>query len=515
VQKVLFLSRLYYKIYFSYVSYLQNILFGGGLEIMSNTTKALSRIESILDDSSFVEIGALVTARNTDFNSQEKKAPSDGVITGFGAINGNPVYIYSQDASVLNGTIGEMHAKKIVNLINLAFKTGTPIIGLVDCAGIRLQEGQDALNSLGRIYTKMSECSGIIPMLTAIYGDCGGGLAVLAKLSDFTFMEEKKAKLFVNSPNALEGNYEEKLDTASAKFMSESGVVDFVGDEDYIANGIRNLISILPANYEEGQLVDISSKDDLNRVCENALANVLDPSLVLKEISDDNLFIEVKKNYAKEMVVGFISIDGITVGAIANRSAIYNEKGEKEDEFSKALTVKGAKKAAGFVKFCNALEIPIVSLTNVAGFDSSVKAEEEMAEAVAKLTYEFASADVPKINIIVGDSYGSAYVAMNSKSVGADIVYAWNGVKVGTMDAGEAVKIIYADEIKESKDFNETLSKKRSEFEEKNNSALALAKRGYLDTIIEPEYTRQYLAAAIEMLYGKQELRPNKKHGTI
>lgn len=482
---------------------------------MSDTTKALSRIESILDDNSFVEIGSLVTARATDFNSQEKKAPSDGVITGFGAVNGNPVYIYSQDASVLNGTIGEMHARKIVNLLDLALKSGTPVIGLLDCAGLRLQEATDALYGFGKIYSKMSECSGVIPMISAVYGTCGGGLAVVLEMSDFSFMEETSAKLFVNSPNALEGNYEEKLDTSSAKFMAESGVVDFTGDEETIASGIRDLISILPANYEEGQLVDVSSTDDLNRLCENAYANVNDPSLVLTEISDDNMFIEVKKDFAKEMVVGFIRIDGITMGAIANRNCCYDKDGKETIKFGKELTVDGAGKAADFVTFCNALEIPIVSLTNVSGYEANIEAEKRIARAVAKLTYAFANADVPKINVIVGDSYGSAYLAMNSKSLGADLVYAWDGVLVGVMDAESAVKIIYEDEINKASDVTGKIQEKVSEFNELNNSTLSMAKRGYVDTIIAPECTRQYLSAALEMLYGKQELRRDKKHGTI
>lgn len=218
---------------------------------MSNTTQALSRIEAILDDSSFVEIGAAVTARATDFNMQEKKAPSDGVITGYGVVNGNLVYVYSQDAAVLGGTIGEMHAKKIASLYEKAMKMGAPVIGLIDCAGLRLQEATDALEGFGTIYKKMSIASGVIPQITAVYGNCGGGLAILSSLSDFTFMEDSKAKLFVNSPNALDGNNESKLDSASAKFQAEAGVVDFTGDEETIANGVRQLVSMLPANNEE------------------------------------------------------------------------------------------------------------------------------------------------------------------------------------------------------------------------------------------------------------------------
>ena len=211
---------------------------------MSNTAQSLAskRIASLLDENSFVEIGSCVTARNTDFNLSEKETPSDGVITGYGVIDGSLVYVYSQDASVLNGTIGEMHAKKIVRLYDLAMKTGAPVIGLVDCAGLRLQEATDALNAFGEIYTKQVMASGVIPQITGIFGTCGGGLAIVPALTDFTFMEEKSGKLFVNSPNALEGNEISKCDTSSAKYQSEeAGLVDVLGSEDEILAQMRQL----------------------------------------------------------------------------------------------------------------------------------------------------------------------------------------------------------------------------------------------------------------------------------
>ena len=427
---------------------------------MSNTTQALSRIEAILDDSSFVEIGARVTARATDFNMQEKKAPSDGVITGYGVVNGNLVYVYSQDASVLGGTIGEMHAKKIASLYEKAMKMGAPVVGLIDCAGLRLQEATDALNGFGEIYKNMSLASGIIPQITAVYGECGGGLAVLAELSDFVFVEEKKAKLFVNSPNALDGNYESKLDTSSAKFMAEAGVVDFVGDEETIANGVRQLVSMLPSNNAEGT-VCTDNQDDLNRVCQDMEAEIADPALALTDISDDGVFVETKAEYAKEMVTGFILVDGVTVGAVANRTALYDENGEKAEEFAPVLTTAGAYKAAEFVTFCNAFEIPVLTLTNVKGFEATVKSERTIAKAAAKLVYAFSNADVPKVNIITGEAYGSAYVAMNSKSIGADMVYAWPQASIGMMDASLAAKIMYADDIAASKDVTSTINEKR------------------------------------------------------
>ncbi|HOO28560.1 MAG TPA: carboxyl transferase domain-containing protein, partial [Lachnospiraceae bacterium] len=233
---------------------------------MSNTSQASARINSLLDENSFVEIGGLVTARATDFNMEPKETPADGVVTGYGLIDGNLVYVYSQDASVMGGSVGEMHAKKIVNLYDFALKMGAPVIGLLDSAGLRLQEATDALNAFGEIYKKQVLASGVIPQITAVFGSCGGGLALFPAMADFTFMEEKKAKLFVNSPNALDGNIESKNDTAAAKFQSEaSGIVDAVTDEEGIYAQIRQLIMMLPSNNEENGSFD-ECTDDLNRV---------------------------------------------------------------------------------------------------------------------------------------------------------------------------------------------------------------------------------------------------------
>lgn len=482
---------------------------------MSNTTpvSARARIDAILDDNSFVEIGAGVKARATDFNITKNAAPSDGVITGYGVINGNLVYVYSQDAAVMNGTVGEMHAKKIEGIYDMALKMGAPVIGLIDCAGIRLQEATDALDAFGKIYRKMSDASGVIPQITAVYGNCGGGLAVLAGLSDFTFMEEKTGHLFVNSPNALAGNYAEKLDTSSAKFQAEAGVVDFTGDEETIANGIRQLVSILPANNETEAFADC--EDDLNRVCADMASEIADPALALSDISDDNLFVEVKAEFAKEMVTGFIQVDGSTIGAVANRTALFDENGEKSADFDAVLTVDGTYKAADFINFCDAYDIPVLSLTNVKGYAADVRSEKSIAKAVAKLTYAFANANVPKVNVITGEAYGSAYVTMNSKALGADVTYAWPDASIGMMDANEAAKIMYADDIAKSADVQSVISEKAAEYAALQSGVESAAARGYVDTIINPEDTRKYVAAAFEMLYTKREDRPDKKHGTV
>ena len=244
---------------------------------MSSSSKASTRITSLLDENSFVEIGARVSARSTDFNLKPDQAPSDGVITGYGVIDGNLVYVYSQDSSVLGGSVGEMHAKKIAKLYDLAIRTGSPIIGFVDSTGIRLQESTDALEAIGTIYAKQAEASGVIPQITAVFGTCGGGLSILPAMSDFSFMADD-AKLFVNSPNAIKGNYEEKNDTASAKAKAESGNADATGSEDEIIAEIRTLVGLLPCNNEDTAFADC--EDDLNRASSNVASGKADPAVV-------------------------------------------------------------------------------------------------------------------------------------------------------------------------------------------------------------------------------------------
>ena len=470
---------------------------------------ASRRIATLLDEGSFVEIGGAVTARSTTFNLQEKAAPSDGVITGYGVIDGNLVYVYSQDADVLGGALGEMHAKKIARIYDMAMKMGAPVIGLIDCAGLRLQEATDALEAFGSLYHKQALASGVIPQVTAIFGMCGGGLAVVPGLTDFTFMEAKDGKLFVNSPNALEGNEISKCNTASAEYQSKTaGLVDGIGAEAEILGQIRDLVCMLPANNEDDMSYE-ECTDDLNRICAD-IANALeDTASGLAQIGDNQILVETKKGYAKEMVTGFIRLNGMTVGVVANRSKVYNAEAEVEAEFDSVLTVDGCKKATDFVNFCDAFSIPVLTLTNVTGFAATVESEKNMASAVAKLTYAFANATVPKVNVIVGKAFGSAYVSMNSKSIGADLVYAWPTAEIGMMDAKLAAQIMYADADAE------TLNEKAAEYKELQSSPNSAAARGYVDAIIEPADTRKYVIGAFEMLFTKREDRPAKKHGTV
>ena len=478
---------------------------------MSNATQSLAstRITSLLDANSFVEIGKSVTARSTDFNMAETKAPSDGVITGYGVIDGNLVYVYSQDASVLNGTVGEMHAKKISALYDLAIKTGAPVIGLVDCAGMRLQEATDALEAFGGIYFKQTMASGMIPQITAVFGTCGGGMAVVPALTDFTFIEAKKGKMFVNSPNALDGNYTEKCDTAAADYQSkETGLIDAVESEEEILAEIRQLVSLLPSNFEDNDSF-AECTDDLNRACEDIAACAGDTSIALSRIADNGIFFETKRDYGKDVVTGFLRVNGMTVGAVANRTEVYDAEGEKTEEFDGTLSARGARKAAGFVKFCDAFDIPVLTLTNATGFNATVCSEKVMAKSIGELVHAFASATVPKVNVIIGKAYGTAYVAMNSKSVGADIVYAWDNAEIGMMDASMAAKIMYPGS--EASVINE----KAAEYRELQSSVESAAARGYVDTVIAPVDTRKYVIGAFEMLFTKREDRPAKKHGTV
>lgn len=468
---------------------------------------ARERVVRLLDDNSFVEIGGMIHARNTDFNMNEKETPADGVITGYGTINGKLVYVYSQDGSVMKGSIGEMHANKIVRIYDMALKMGAPVIGLIDCAGMRLQEATDALNAFGGIFYKQTMASGVIPQINGIFGNCGGGMAVVPSLADFTFIVDKQGELFVNSPDALEGNRRESCNTAAAGFRGQMvGDVSGTGaDEPEVLDKIRHLITLLPSNNKEDALCMEDVQDDLNR--ENpSLGDTRDVSYILEDISDVHEFFEVKPDYGTEVVTGFMLLNGNTVGAVANK--------EKSDGES-ILTAAAAMKAEAFIRFCDAFSIPVLTLVNVQGFKATVEEEKQIAPAAAKLTYAYASATVPKVSVVIGKAFGSAYLCMGSRHVGTDMVYAWPTAQIGMMNAEAAVKIIYADEIEASEARNELISEKAAAYENLQNSPVGAASRGYVDGIIEAASTRKRVIAAFEMLMTKRENIPDRKHGTV
>jgi acetyl-CoA carboxylase carboxyltransferase component len=478
---------------------------------MSNTAQlsARERITSLLDDNSFVEVGAFVTKRSTDFNLNQKEIPNDGVITGYGLIDGNPVYIFSQDSSSLGGSIGEMHAKKITRVYDLALKVGAPVIGLVDSTGMRLQEATDALNGFGEINLKQVMASGVIPQITAVFGNCGGGLAVMAALSDFTFIEGNNARLFLQTPNSLQGNHKQRLDTSGAAFNAKAGAVDYVGTTELeVLNKIRELISIIPSNNDEGSCI-IDCSDDLNRLVPEFAQELEDTKNAIVDIADNNYFFEIKPEYAKEMLTGFIRLNGVTIGTVANRSKVLDENGKAIEQFDALLTADGCKKAAGFVRFCDAFDIPVLTLTNISGYKSDVNEEKFISKASAELTYAFANATVPKVNVVIGKAYGSAYIAMNSKHIGADYVFALPNAEIGMMDSKLATQIMYEGES------SEIINEKSTEYSSLQNGVLSAAKRGYVDNIIEPDTVRKHVIYAFEMLLTKSEDRPLRKHGSF
>ena len=472
---------------------------------------ALERIECLLDDSSFVEIGGLIQARSTDYNLGAKKLPGDGVITGYGVIDERMVYVYSQDASVLGGSVGEMHARKIAALYDLAIKTGAPVVGMIDSAGLRLQESTDALQAFGSIFARQAQASGRIPQICAVFGQCGGGSAVISALSDFTFMEKENAALFVNSPNSLMDNKEGKLDSSSADYQAEhAGNVDFVceSEEEMIA-GIRSLINMLPSDYDADDAYD-DLEDSMNRIIPELNESEYDAAYILSSIADragngQSSYLEVKKMYAPDMITAFIRLNGETVGAVANQPV----------DGKKLLSARGLEKAARFVNVCDAYNIPILTVTNVAGCKAALHDERRLAGLLAGLASAFAGSTVPKVNLLAGEAYGTAAIVMNSKVIGADFVLAWPDASVGMMDAEQAVRIIYADEIASGEDQLAVIAEKTDQMREEQSSAIAAARRGYIDDIIEPDASRKRLIAAFEMLYGKNVTGIKKKHSTI
>ena len=471
---------------------------------MSTTSKASQRIASLLDENSFVEIGAKVTARATDFIVNANDTPSDGVVTGYGVIDGNLVYVYSQDASVMGGSIGEMHAKKIVNLYDMALKMGAPVIGLIDSTGLRLEEATDALNAFGELYASSALASGVIPQISAVFGSCGGGLSLVPALSDFVFME-KSSKMFVNSPDGICGNNAAKCDNSASDFQAaETGVVDMVADEATIYASIRELVAMLPSNCEATAFDEC--EDDLNRACEGIEGCVGDTSIAVSMLADNGFVFETKADFAKDMYTALIKINGDTVGVVANRTEVFDEEGNSVEKFDCALSAKGAQKAAEFVNFCDAFEIPVVTLTNVAGFKACMCCEKRAAKEAAALTAAFANATVPKVNVIIGQAFGTAGVVMNSKALGADMVFAWDSAKIGMMDSKFAAQIIC-----NGKDAD-AVADCAKKYDELQNSVDSAARRGYVDTIIAAADTRKYVAGALDMLYTKAVDIPAKKH---
>ena len=439
----------------------------------SDSNQAQARINALLDENSFVELQSLVTSRNTDFNLDAKKEPSDGVIIGHGLVDGTLVFVFSQNADVLGGTIGEMHAKKILSLYDMALKVGAPVIGFIDCGGVRLQESFDALEALGSVIERAADVKGVIPQLMCVAGNCGGGLSVLPALADFTFMVDG-ASYYINSPDTITGN---DTDTSSAKFQfNEAGTVDVCGTLSEVVSSMRQIISMIPNDIVE-------ASDDLNRASEGLDSKLTDAAAVATELADNRQFIELKAGFAKEMVTGLMKLDGVTIGVVGNR----------EVEGEAFLSAAGCEKAADFVDLCDMYEIPVLSITNVSAFKSCKCQEKRLPRALSQMTQRFVDASVPKLNLITKQAYGTPYVLMNSKALGADLVYAFESTSVGAMEASKAAKIL-ADNGTDAASIEKSYS-------ELQDSALTAAAHGHIDRIVSYADARKYIIAGFEMFF--------------
>ncbi len=471
---------------------------------------ARNRILAILDEQSFVELGAFIKPRSTDFNMMSVEAPADGVVTGYGTIGGRLVYIFSQDPTVIGGSLGEMHGMKIVRLYDMAMKVGAPIIGLLDSAGLRLQEGTDAFEGYGQIYLKQSMASGVIPQFMAILGTCGGGAAMIPSLSDFVLMKKEYASIYLNSANTLRGIKDEVDPVGDGLFHSvNAGLVDLVCEEEMdVFAHIKGLISLMPSNNREEAPYQ-HTEDDLNRVVDglNQMgASELDGREIAKLILDDGGSVELKSAYGEDSATIIGTLGGMVVGVIAATAGVKDKR----------LSIAGAEKIAAFVKKMDAFSIPIITLVDVVGFDASVSNERAgQVKVVASMLMAYTNATVPKVTVLLQEAIGTAYVVLNSKHIGADIVYAWPSSKVGTMGAEAAVGIMYSEEIAKSVVASEVIKEKVAEYGERELSPYKAASHGYVDDIIEPSATRKRLIAAVDMLFTKYAPSPDRKHSSV
>ncbi len=467
---------------------------------------ARDRITKLLDENSFVEIGAFITSRSTAFNMDVLDTTADGLISGFGTINGNPVYVYSQDVNTLGGAIGEMHAKKIVRMYKDALKMGVPVIGILDTVGVRLQESIDALEGYGAIFTQMTHASGVIPQIAIVAGDCAGGAAFIAGLSDFVFMSAKTAKMFLNSPNTIDDKSATFDHIATAKVhFEESGLASFIADqEEDVINEVKNLITYLPKNnLSEVPFYNVT--DDINRADANLNSFDFETSKIkdiVTSIVDNGEYLELNGKYGADALTAFARMNGGTVGIIANTASTAD--------------YHAVKKMSKFVLLCDSFNIPIITLTQGTHFTSTLATEKlGIIKECSKLVHAFANATVAKINVILNEAFGSSYIAMNSKHIGADYVYAWPSAKISTLNAESAIKIMYDKEIQSAPVASEVITQKTAEYETLNSSAYAVAARGYIDDIIEPAATRKRVIAALEILATKQIDTVYKKHPTV
>ncbi|MGI6238882.1 MAG: acyl-CoA carboxylase subunit beta [Christensenellales bacterium] len=454
---------------------------------------ARARIAQLFDAASFVELDTL--------NAQA------GVVTGYGLIDGNPAYAFCQDFTVKGGSVGAAHARKVVKIMDLAEKTGAPVIGLYDSAGARLDEGIDALNAYAQIAARIGALSGVVPQISLVLGPCGGVASALAGMSDFVVMS-KNGALFVNGPmvvSAAAGKETTLSEIGGAQASMKSGVAQIVaeGDEEAIAKA-RALIGMLPANNLDEAIAPCT--DDLNREAAqlNAIAADADAREMIAQIADHGAYIELGEDFAPSMVTALAKIGGTTVGIVANQPA--------KDEGR--LSVYGCKKAARFVAFCDCYSIPVVTLANSMGMKISTAPQGELSRAAAQLLFAYAEASTARVALITGNAVGMGYLSQASRAT-SDAVYAWPGAVISAITPAIAAQLLYADEMKAADDPYKTRAALENRYADEVADGVSAAELGYVDDVIEPASTRQMIAAALEMLSGKRDSKPAKKHGNI
>nr|WP_227551390.1 carboxyl transferase domain-containing protein [Metabacillus sediminilitoris] len=477
---------------------------------------ARERINLLLDEGTFVELQPFIEHRCNDFGLEDKSGPGDGVVTGFGKINGRPIYLFSQDFTVFGGALGEMHAKKIAAVMDLAAKNGTPFIGLNDSGGARIQEGVVSLDGYGKIFYRNTIYSGVIPQLSVILGPCAGGAVYSPAITDFVFMVEKTSQMFITGPKVIETVTGEKIsseDLGGAYVHNTiSGNAHFSGSsEEEVLLQVRKLLSYLPQNNQEKP--PTTSYEDLDDYLPS-LTDLIpfdsirpyDVRIVIEQIVDENSFMEIQKNFAKNIVIGLARIKGEVIGLVCNQPK-YMAGG---------LDINSSDKAARFIRFCDSFQIPIITLEDVTGFFPGVKQEHGgIIRHGAKILYAYSEATVPKLTVILRKAYGGAYVALNSKSIGADLVFAWPNAEIAVMGPQGAANIIFSKEIENSTNSEQTRLEKIEEYREKFANPYVAASQGMVDDVIDPRETRIKLIQALDMLRTKTETRPMKKHGNI
>ena len=478
---------------------------------------ARERIEYFFDPGTFVELQGYIQHRSSNFGLDKKKFLGDGVITGFGKVNDRTVYIYSQDFTVLGGSLGEMHAKKIVNVMDLALKAGAPVVGINDSGGARIQEGINSLAGYGDIFYRNTISSGVIPQISVIMGPCAGGAVYSPGITDFIFMVDKTSHMFVTGPEVIKAVNKEEVTFEELggghTHMTESGVAHFLGnDEKHTLDMVKELLSYLPSSNMEkppvGQDEDPFDRmeDKLNEIVPVNPNKPYNVKELLSLIVDDQKFFEVHSTYAENLVVGFARLGGKTVGIIANNPDIY----------AGTLDVNASLKGARFIRFCDAFNIPLVSIVDVPGFLPGRDQERlGIIKHGAKLLYAYSEATVPKLTVITRKSYGGAYIVMSSKHLGADYVYAWPTAEIAVMGPQGAINIIFRKDLSTAEQPETLRERLIQEYKDKFANPKLPAGFGYVDDIILPTETRPMLIKALESLENKNLQNPRKKHGNI